>query len=80
MRFSPAAYVVLLFGGVRPVARAAGCSPSTVSRWFTRSKSNETFYRVPAAYQGILLDAARELGLDLTAEDLINGRRYSSRG
>jgi hypothetical protein len=56
------------FGGVRKLARAIDRDPAAVSRW----KKSGT---IPSAAQRRLLEKAWELGLDLTAHDLIFGRQ-----
>lgn len=53
-----------LFGGVREMARLLDEAPSTVQGW----KSAE---RIPAQRQPAVLAKAHELGLPVTAEDII---------
>lgn len=65
---SPSSYLVYRFGGVRKAAGAIGRDPSTVSRW---AKSG----RVPSSIQRQVLKKAKELRLDITAKDLIFGRK-----
>lgn len=52
------------FGGTRPMANHLGESPSTVQSWKTSG-------RIPAAKQPKVLEKARELALDVTAEDVM---------
>lgn len=52
------------FGGTRPMARAIGSNPGTVHSW-KRAR------RVSPAWQPIVLRRAAELGLDVTAEDVM---------
>jgi hypothetical protein len=52
------------FGGIRPMAQALGESPSTVQTW---KKTG----RVPSIKQPDLLEKANELGLAVTAEDVV---------
>lgn len=71
---SPAEYVIRIFGGVRKTARAIGVSPTAVVGWRAIGRRKEQLGRVPSKSQRRILERARELGLDLTAEDLIMGR------
>ncbi len=76
MRLPPAHYAVRLFGSYYRLARAISVNPGTVARW-TRPKdvANGTAGDIPTIrWCRKVLDAARERGLDLTADDLINGR------
>lgn len=69
---SPAAYVIKVFGGVRPLARLlTNYAPSQVSRW----RSGKGL--VPSEAQKRLLALAAERELDLTAEDLVRGRELA---
>jgi hypothetical protein len=52
------------FGGIRPMAQALGESPSTVQTW---KKTG----RVPSIKQPDLLEKASELGIAVTAEDVV---------
>ncbi|RIA37502.1 hypothetical protein DFR49_3387 [Hephaestia caeni] len=52
------------FGGVRPMAEHLREAPSTVQSWKTSG-------RVPAGRQPAVLEKAQELGLDVTAEDVV---------
>ena len=52
------------FGGTRKMADHLGEPPSTVQSWKAAG-------RIPASKQGAVLEKARELELDLTAEDII---------
>ena len=52
------------FGGVRPMAVAIGEAPSSVQGWKRRR-------HVPAKKQALVLHRAGELGLDITAEDVM---------
>lgn len=70
----PADYVILLFGGVRPLARLIGRAPSSVSRW---QRGHGT---VPAKIQPKLLSLAKARRLDLTPDDLILGRTMPRHG
>lgn len=52
------------FGGIRPMAAHLGEPPSTVQSWKTAG-------RVPASHQPRVLEKALELGLAVTAEDVV---------
>lgn len=66
MHLTPAQYVIRVFKGVRATARAVGRTPSSVSKWQRTG--------VPSRALKKILEAAHERGLDLTANDLVNGR------
>ena len=74
MNLSPAATVIRAFGGVRPLARALGKAPSSISRWQRQRKRGGTEGTIPASDQRRVLDVAASLGLKLTADDLVHGR------
>lgn len=73
-RLSPAQTVISVFGGVRALARLLECDPSTVSVWQKRTGG-----RVPDKHHTTLLALARERKLRLTTDDLIYGRKRSTR-
>ena len=64
---TPVEIAISEFGGVRKLARALGRDPAAVSRW----KKQGT---VPTTVQRMLLTTAWDLGLKITADDLIFGR------
>jgi hypothetical protein len=68
MRLSPAEIVIKSFGGVHATSRAIGRSASAISLW----KKKDGL--VPSSILQTVLLKARELNLDLCAEDLILGR------
>lgn len=69
---TPAARVIRAFGGVRPTARILGKASSTISRWQKPRAEGGTGGRVPTSSQGAILAYAREHGIPLTADDLID--------
>lgn len=75
-RITPAETVVTAFGGVRPLARLLGCSPSSVSRWGRRVsvRHGKSMGTIPSTLHAPLLMLARERGVHLTATDLVLGR------
>lgn len=68
--YSPAAQVIALLGGVRPLARALGINPATVSRWQSDGPRGARGL-IPAEYQGPILRLAQERGHELQAEDVV---------
>lgn len=71
---SPAQYVVFAFGGVRRAARAIGRSPCQLSKWPKPEEVKGCGGRIPAKAQRTVLEVAKKLGIDISAEDLIMGR------
>ena len=70
---TPADIVIARFDGVRPLARLLGKDPSTIHRWCQPAAKGGSDGRVPSAAQSRLLSLARERGIALTADELING-------
>lgn len=66
---SPAKLVILLFGGVRPLARLLDKAQSSVSKW-----QNTDDGGVPRKCHLKLLQIAKERGVELTPDDLVFGR------
>lgn len=71
--FTPADVVISKFGGVRPLARLLEKDPSTIHRWRMPAARGGLDGRVPSVAQQRLLELARERGISLTADELING-------
>lgn len=67
MQLSPTEYVIYRFGGVRATARALEMGPSSVSKWKKKK-------HIPASKIPRILEKAKELQLDIRANDLIYGR------
>lgn len=75
MKFlTPAEYVIQTFGGVRATARAIGRDKSSVSVWRRAKTRKGTGGLIPHKAQPLILQAAKERGLDITPTDLIVGR------
>jgi hypothetical protein len=72
---TPADIVIARFDGVRPLARLLGKDPSTIHRWKMPASKGGLDGRVPSSVQLRLLELAREGGIALTADELINGVR-----
>lgn len=71
--FSPVEYVIRKFGGVRKLARAIGRDAGTVSKW------RRPDHGIPRKAQLLILSAAERQGLDITANDLIKGRKVRTK-
>jgi hypothetical protein len=70
---SPADYVITLFGGVRPLARAIHVDHSTVSRWRKPISEKGTGGDVPTRQIRKILAAAKVAGLPIDRARLIGG-------
>lgn len=71
---TPASTVVSTFGGTRRLARLLGADPSTISRWNAPKAKAGCGGRIPSRWHRRLLDLAREMNVELTANDLVLGR------
>jgi hypothetical protein len=67
---TPAECVIRAFGGVRKTAKAIGRTPSNISKWTRRCEGV-----IPEKTVRTVLEQAEAMGLDLTARDLILGRK-----
>jgi len=70
---SPADLAIQAFGGVRSLSRAINRNASSVCRWRKPLGEGGTGGHVPSLVQSEVLRKSRELGLGLTADDLIPG-------
>lgn len=73
---NPAEYVIKLFGGVRPLARIIGKSPSAISCWRKNRSNNKSKAKgnIPSSVHIKILNEAKKRGLDVNANDLVFGR------
>jgi len=71
----PADYVIQVFGGLRATARALGRSHASVNKWRHSKKNKGCDGFVPREAMHIILDIAEKRGLDITAYDLLLGRK-----
>jgi hypothetical protein len=71
---NPAQYIVKIFGGVEPAARALGFSSQRIYGWLRPHERRGCGGRIPSRVQCDVLERAKNLGLDLTESDLIRGR------
>jgi len=80
VRLNPAEYVIHMFDGIRPLARAIKKSPSTICLWReNRSKKNGGQKgRIPSSNHIPILVEARLRGLDITTDDLVYGREINN--
>lgn len=75
MKMNPAEYVIHIFGGVRPTARALRRDASGVCRWTKARSRGGRGGNVPSLLQREILALAEKKGLDITPTDLIYGRQ-----
>ena len=73
-QLSPAERVIQAFGGNTETAQALGCNRSTIFRWTQPEEKGGTGGRVPSTRHSTILSKARELGLSLSAADLVDDR------
>ncbi len=66
---TPAEKIIAKFGGMRPLARAIGVSPSAVCFWTYPRERGGTGGYIPTAQIPKIKFAAEVLGVELTAED-----------
>jgi len=71
---TPVDRAIAAFGSVAKLAEATGRSIHQVYRWRRKVEVGGRDGRVPDDAQPVILRAARELGIPLTAEDLIDMR------
>lgn len=71
---TPLERAVAVFGSVDALCRATGITSKRVYRWRQAAAKGGRDGRVPDDAQPVILRAARELGIPLTAEDLIDMR------
>lgn len=72
---TPAELVIQKFGGVRSLARKLDIDHSSVARWPKPKAERGSNGLIPSQYHTRLLDMALHEGIELTAHDLIYGRR-----
>lgn len=70
----PAATIIRVLGGVTEVARITGCHRNTVVRW-KMPTNNGTCGRIPFKHVPTLLEAARNRGVSLSADDFLPARK-----
>ena len=69
-KLNPAAKVISLFGGVRPLARALDLNPSAVSRWAQPTVKKGTNGAIPQRHWAAILQHAAAEKVKLTVNDL----------
>lgn len=65
---NPAEYTILVFGGCTPIARLLNLDRTAVFKW-------KSYQGVPRKHHIDLLSLAEKRKIDLTAQDLVQGRR-----
>ena len=65
---TPGQLVIAEFGGVRPLARAIGRDPASISRW------QKGDVNIPSSMQRKVLETAWDRGIEITAHEIIFGR------
>tara|TARA_R110002110_G_scaffold115798_1_gene286979 strand:+ start:62 stop:349 length:288 start_codon:yes stop_codon:yes gene_type:complete len=72
---NPAEYVILVFGGVRPLARRLEIDPSTVSYWRSRKvKGGLGVGEIPRWRWAAILEIAKAERRPVKEKDLLHGR------
>ncbi len=65
---TPFEWVVFIFGGQSKLAQVLGVTGGAVSQWKRHGQ-------IPDRHKPVILDLARVRGLDISANDLIEGRK-----
>lgn len=73
--YNPAEWVILQFGGIRATARAVGRSACAVWTWQAPAKKGGRAGDIPGRAFREILHAAVRHGVDVTVDDLMQGRR-----
>ena len=68
----PASSIIKHLGGPSKVAEIAHVHRTRVSNWMRPKEKGGTGGRIPQAHIPILLAAARDRGLNITAEDMLD--------
>ena len=68
----PASTIIKLFGGPSKVAKIASVHRVRVSNWMRPKSKGGTGGRIPQAHIPVLLAAARERGIDVSAEQMLS--------
>jgi hypothetical protein len=67
-RFTPAAFVIKQFNGIRPLARALNKTPGAIHKWSVTGT-------IPTSSQKAILKLAGERRIDIKPQDLVIGRQ-----
>jgi len=70
-QITPAKYVVRLFGGIRPLARALKMSPGSICYWLKPKTRGGAGGRIPSTSHAAIRKAAEKAGLELSPTALI---------
>lgn len=74
IHLAPAEYVIYAFGGVRKTARILGRQPGAICKWRTRDSERTEKGSVPGYLHKRIVEKAKDLGYDITYQDLAEGR------
>lgn len=72
---TPAEYVIKKFGGIASTARIVGRTRQAVWKWKQPVATGGTRGRIPGKLHLLILSAARQRGIPLTAFDLTYGHK-----
>ena len=67
----PAKHIIESLGGPTAVSRIAGVHRTRVSNWMRKKEDGGTGGMIPFKYAHVLIAAARNAGVDLTANDFL---------
>lgn len=67
----PAEYVISLFGGVRPTARALNLNPATIVRWKKAREDGGSGGYIPTKNQTLILSTAERMGIAVDPARLV---------
>jgi len=74
MHLKPSEYLVLLAGGIRPLARLLNRAPSSVYNWTVRTRKSGESGNIPQQLHKEILKLAKEKSWDITTDDLLYGK------
>lgn len=81
INLTPAEYVVFIIGGgerrgaIEDTAKALGRTRQSICEWYDPKLKRSGRGLIPSSMQHRILEVAQERGLDITAYDLIYGRK-----
>jgi len=75
----PANYVIKVFGGVRALSRCIDRNASSISRWQKPKSGGGCDGYIPRQAQVLILKYALKHKLDITLEDLYQGRSVAKK-
>lgn len=72
---TPAEKAIAAFGGAKALAEAIDRNVTRIHRWTYPASRGGTGGKIPGSALHDVLDAAKKLGLDLSADDLLGTQR-----